>query len=400
MASPVSHLDLDLEKIYLDIEPALPEQAWQQSQGLANPASRWRAYINLLAMRSLTAWLQEAGSASPRGMVQDALWPTVWEWVTGSAWQVGSLRWVLIPSEAIDDDELRVPQEWVDIPSWAGDYYLLLQVNPDDDSEGAYVKLAGIATHAMLKLQGAYDGRDRTYSLPIEDLTTDINVIELSNTLLLRRDFDDVPSLVTRAAVSPVPELPLAQANQLIQRLSAAEQLNPRLSIGFGPWSALLSHGGWRAEMTRQRQGRPPAFSVNQWLREGLSQIGEQLGWQTVSLQPATVGARGEEAETAQTAFCREVSITGEAYILQVSRLTGNSSNAWRFELRKLSGVVPVGVTLRLLTEDLQPFEGNEATAAEPMESLYVDVALAAGEGVVWTTAPEPDAYVSEILRF
>ena len=35
---------------------------------------------------------------------------------------------MLIPSEAIDDSELEVPQEWVDIPSWAADYYLAVQI--------------------------------------------------------------------------------------------------------------------------------------------------------------------------------------------------------------------------------------------------------------------------------
>ena len=65
-----------------------------------------------------------------------------------------------------------------------------------------------------------------------------------------------------------------------------------------------------------------------------------------------------------------------------------------------MNGVVPEGVTLRLLTEDLQPFANNEVTAAEPVESLYVDVALSPGEGIVWATEPEADAYESEILRF
>jgi len=27
-----------------------------------------------------------------------------------------------------------VPQEWVDIPEWAADYYLAVQVNPDSGS--------------------------------------------------------------------------------------------------------------------------------------------------------------------------------------------------------------------------------------------------------------------------
>lgn len=163
MASPTSSFDLDLEKVYLDIDPAVGDRAWQRSQRLSNAASRWRAYINELAMRSLISWLQSSeDTGAVRPTMRDALWPTVWEWVTGSVLNVDGLRWVVIPTEAIDDDELRVPQEWVDIPNWAGDYYVLAQVNADD----GWVKIAGLATHAMVKGQGEY-GRDRNYSLSL-----------------------------------------------------------------------------------------------------------------------------------------------------------------------------------------------------------------------------------------
>lgn len=410
MASPSSprssDFDLDLEKIYLDIDPAVQAQAWQRSQALANSGSQWRAYINELALRSLIAWLPSfmdtatspasTGGNAPKSMLRDALWPTVWEWVNGSACEVGrevgALRWVLIPSEAIDDDELRVPQEWIDIPAWVGDYYLLMQVNADE----GWVKIAGGATHAVLKEQGEYDGRDRTYSLPASELFTDVNVMGVAEAI--------VPNAIKRAAVAPVPELPLAQANQLMQRLSDSEQLNPRLAVGFDLWRALLSHGGWRMEMTQQRQGNPPSGSVRQWLQDGLSQWVQQLGWQTVTFQPATVGARGDDDEMPQAALSKVILIAGDRYQLQVLEQVlitdGDQLNAWRFELRKLNGVIPLGITLRLLTEELKAFENNSATATEPVEVLFVDVALAPGEGIVWITEPEPDEYETEILRF
>ncbi|MEO0770579.1 MAG: DUF1822 family protein [Cyanobacteria bacterium J06649_4] len=397
MVSPSSanlDFDFDLEKLYLDLDSVLQEQAWNRSQTLSTAASRWRAYINELAMRSLVSWRASfSDGTEPKSMVRQALWPTVWEWVTGSAWNVGARRWVLMPTEAMDDDELRVPQEWIDIPSWMGDYYLLMQVNPDD----GWVKIAGFATHAMLKEKGDFDGRERTYSLSASDLLTDINIIDLSAA---------IPNVTTQAAVSPVPALPLAQANQLMQRLSNTDQLNPRLAIGFGPWSALIAHSGWRTEMTRQRLGNAPTVSVQQWLQAGLSDWVQQLGWQTMSFQPATAGARGAREEngedasaTARTALSKEITIAEERYRLQVSEILGEQ-NAWRFELQKINGFIPEGITLRLLTEDLQPFENNEVTSHEPVERLYVDVALASGEGIVWVTEPVSDAYGSEILRF
>ena len=61
--------------------------------------------------------------------------------------------------------------------------------------------------------------------------------------------------------------------------------------------------------------------------------------------------------------------------------------------------MIPVGVKLILLTEDLQPFDGNQAQAKVPVERLYVDVALGKDEeGLVWKMLPTPDDYESEIL--
>jgi len=196
----------------------------------------------------------------------------------------------------------------------------------------------------------------------------------------------------------------LSQAQQLITRLSNPELLNPRLAVDFASWSALMAHGGWRRQMTEQRWGRPAAFSVGQWLQSGITQIAAQIGWQSVSFQPAAEGARGEEASMATTGFLRTVEILEENrienYVLQISLLEGDMPNAWRFELRKLNGLVAQGVVLRLLSEDLQPFENNEVTAREPVDLLYVDVALAPGEGIVWAIEPVPAQYEPEILRF
>lgn len=404
MASPsdfnTSTLDLDLEQVYVEIDPTLTETVWQQSQGLATAASRWRAYVNGLALRSLLPWIQENVTAARcLPMLKAALWPTVWEWVTGSAVAVGEQRWILMATEALDADELRVPQEWVDSPDWMGDYYLLVQVNVDD----GWVKIAGFTSHAQLKGSGEFDGRDRTYSLLAnsllansllsETLTTDINLIDLTTAL--------IPNTVTRAAVQPTPHLSSERAHQLIARLSNPTLLNPRLAIDFASWSALLSHGGWRREMSAQRQGNASSFSVGAWLQNGISQVAQQLGWQTISFQPAMAGARGdEENSTAQTALLRAIVINGADYTLEVAPLDSEQPNAWRFTLQKLTGLIPAGVTLSLLTEALQPFENNAATSNEPTESLYVDVALAPDEAIVWAVTPTPEQYEAEILRF
>jgi hypothetical protein len=63
-------------------------------------------------------------------------------------------------------------------------------------------------------------------------------------------------------------------------------------------------------------------------------------------------------------------------------------------------GYIPIGFKLRLLTENLQPFENNEDAATIVADQLYIDVALEPGEGSVWAVEPTPDNYNQEILRF
>ncbi len=391
---------LDLDTLYMEVDPHQQAQAWQQSRFLATPASRWRAYLNQLGLNAVTTWLNAEGVIAAPAIAKPLL-STVWELVTGSALTCQGARLIVLATEVIDGDELRVPQSWVDIPSWAGDYYLLLQVNPDDGPEDSWVRFSGFATHQTLKEKGTYDWRDRTYSLDDTHLTDDLNV------LLVAQDL--YPEAIKRTPLAPLPTLSIAQARQLIARLSADSLLEPRLTVGFEQWGPLVANGGWRRQLAEQRWGSTQQ-SVRQWLQAGIvqvsdrlmgpltRQISDQLGWQQMSYQ-TVAAARDTEAVAAQTVLCRELEIEGETYTLQVMPLLAGD-NAWQFELAKATGLVPLGVALELLSEDLQPFAENRAIAMAPVERLYVDVALAPDEGIVWKIEPAPSQYEPEILRF
>ena len=65
----------------------------------------------------------------------------------GSANEIGKLRLILIPTDNLDRSELRVPQEWLDLPTWAGDYSLGVQINLDSQM----INIWGFASHQALK---------------------------------------------------------------------------------------------------------------------------------------------------------------------------------------------------------------------------------------------------------
>ncbi|BAB78396.1 DUF1822 family protein (plasmid) [Anabaena sp. FACHB-709] len=372
----------------LTLEISLSSQTLEL-QGFSTSGARWRGRLNQMCLDAFLLWLREEVE-NARVWTQTAALPSFWEFVNGTAIACEEIRLVLIPTTAIDTDELRVPQEWVDIPDWVADYYIAVQVNPN----GGWVTICGYTTHRQLKTKGVYDASDRAYCLDENDLIKDINGLWITRQLC--------PEEILRESVAPLPTLPLAQAENLLERLGNSEVVFPRLAIPFELWGALLTHGGWRQGLYERRQGLPEQWSIQEWLQAGVSNLAQQLGWGMTRLQLAARGLRSRETDESSVSLSRQLTLAGQAYELRVFQRGNLEDNIWRFELRNANpdAMIPAGFRLRLLTEDLQPFVNNEDTATEAISQLYIDVELEPGEGLVWEIEPTPDDYDREILRF
>ncbi|MBD2519029.1 DUF1822 family protein [Nostoc sp. FACHB-973] len=373
----------------LTLEISLSSQT-QELPAFSTSGGRWRAYLNQMCLDAFLLWLRDEQFPRARVWTQIAALPSFWEFVNGTAIACEGVRLVLIPTTAIDTAELRVAQEWVDIPNWVADYYIGVLVNPN----GGWMSVWGYTTHCQLKTKGVYDQGDRTYCLDENDLIKNINGLWITRQLC--------PEEILRASVTPLPELPLAQAENLLERLGNAEVVFPRLAIPFELWGALLAHGGWRQQLYERRQGLSQQWSIQQWLQAGVSNFAQQLGWGMTTLQLAPRGVRSRENAESNVCFSRQLAIADYTYELRVFPRDNLTENVWRFELRNANpdAMIPVGFQLRLLTEDLQPFINNEHTATEASDRLYIDVELEPGEGLVWEIEPTPDGYEREILRF
>jgi Protein of unknown function (DUF1822) len=378
---------------------SIPEQLTLEislsSQTLELPAfstsvARWRGRLNQMCLDAFLPWLREEEVPSARVWTQTAALPSFWEFVNGTAIASEHIRLILIPTTAIDTAELRVPQEWVDIPDWVGDYYIAVQVNPN----AGWATIWGYTTHRQLKTKGVYDASDRTYCLDENDLIKDINGLWITRQLC--------PEEILRESVAALPTLPLAQAENLLERLGNSEIVFGRLAIPFELWGALLAHGGWRQRLYERRQGLSEQWSIPGWLQTGVSNLAQQLGWEMTRLQLASRGVRSRETDESSGFLSRQLTLAGQAYELRVFKKSNLEDNIWRVELRNINAdaMIPAGFKLRLLTEDLQPFVNNEDTATEAMPQLYIDVELEPGEGLVWEIEPTPDGYDREILRF
>ncbi|MCU0565488.1 MAG: DUF1822 family protein [Oculatellaceae cyanobacterium Prado106] len=254
-------------QLELAIAPDILAQTWQQSQAYATPRSQWTAFLNQLCLDTLFPWLQA------ESLPQARLHRQAWELVNGTAIECDRQRFIFIPDKSADTRQITVPQEWIDLPDWAGDYYFAIHLDPDAST----LRLWGYTTHAQLKTQGEYDDFDRTYSLAAPSLISDLAVLWVVRQLN--------PHEVTQAAIAPIPQVPAAQAENLLTRLASADIHQPRLELPFSLWGGLLSSGAWCDRLIRSRQQGTPAptpliTQLSQWFQNAVEEIIE--GWQTL----------------------------------------------------------------------------------------------------------------------
>lgn len=261
------------DQVWLEVSPKQLEQTWSSEQEYSSDIACWTAFKNRLTLDTFLAWLETESGIEEQPEVwpsRDDL-PSIWEIVNGTTIQLGETRIVLIPHEGMDTNEFEVQVEWLDIPNWAADYYLAVQVNPDN----CWLRVWGYATHKKLKQLGQYDSVRRTYLLKREDLIEDLNVMWVARELGCDR----------RATVKPLPTLLPAQAERLLTQLSQKTPYSPRLEVPFEQWAALLDNDRWRQDLYNRRLGRLAPVAAPSKVRVNLSQWFQNVyetSWQTV----------------------------------------------------------------------------------------------------------------------
>lgn len=332
----MTFLDVPTQPL-LQISTELNQAAWDNRSSSA-PAW-WNTYLNQVCLQTVSSWLESELEID----TQPVFDRTLWQLVNGTAIALLSHRLIVIPDKAIDTSEFRVPQEWIDLPSWAGDYYLAAQVDPDDAS----ILIWGYATHHQLKTQGRYDADDRVYCLDAQSLVRDLAV------LVVAREVS--PQEATRAEIAGLPTIPTAQAEQLIQRLASPTLLRPRLEVPFQLWGALLENPQWRQQLGQLRFGQSnrAIVQLSRWLQNTID-----AGWQTLESllgnQPDLAYQFRTTAEMSAAVQRIKVLQFGEqTYWLFVGIEPEADERFWiRVQLRSAEpdAILPSGATLTLLT--------------------------------------------------
>ncbi|MEL6939206.1 MAG: DUF1822 family protein [Cyanobacteria bacterium J06598_1] len=214
------------------------------------PAARWQIYLHQLGLAALLPWFQSEFEVTPQlcpGGHPWGLWQVVEGLLltlkTGSASGGQNRRIVVMLSEALDASELRVPQEWVDIAPWAGDYFVAAQIDVDEQQ----VALWGYATRSQLKSEGTYDAEERCYYLAEDSLIQDFSAFWVAQRMPQPASQPVSQVAATSTAMTSV------QADNLLTRLAPVPV--PRLEIPFSLWSTLIRDEQWRQRFYQHRQG-------------------------------------------------------------------------------------------------------------------------------------------------
>lgn len=335
-----------------EIPETTRQQAWQHSQHQVGNWAKWNAYLNQIAQTLCVEQLQAEGWEKLTPMDRASADRT-WAFVNGSTIQFGNQRLVLIPSETIDQSELEIPQEWLDIPSWAADYYLAVYVAPDQQT----LQIAGYATHQQIKQNAQYSDTSRTYHLDATHLTPDINLLKITASW-----YDQAQ---TRSAIAPISSIEPAQSTNLIQRLGNPSEQWPQLEVPFSLWAALLDNPTWLTQLANLRQGESLGNSITQlgnWLQGQFDRLW-QPAEQVLVPQQIAIPVRSDATATYQAAINRvKVIDVGTGQVGLLLNLTPLSDNEARIDLQ----IHPIGDSIHLPGEtELRLLDGTDNEVAQ-----------------------------------
>lgn len=233
-------------QVDLKIPVVIQHQGWEYSQQHYTAANQWQGYLNYLCHSVSIPWLSTSLTGCDLEWERDRDTTSIWELVEGSIVTVGKSRICLLPHTSCDRSELRVPQEWVEIPNWIADYYLAVQIDLDNERATIW----GFTTHLKLQQRGLYDDLDRMYCLDADELIQDFSILQLTEQL-------SVPP-ATRGMVDPIEHLTHAQVDRYMADWSHKSLAVPRLELReaeFPHWLSLLSNDNWRQQLTAHRLG-------------------------------------------------------------------------------------------------------------------------------------------------
>lgn len=313
------------EQIFLEFSQQEREKIWQETQKhhYDNATARWRSYLNSLCTNTVLEYFKEFIKNETDLQSQNIrIWQendlsSIWNVVNGTAIELDTARFILIPHEDKDFSEFKVPREWVDLPQWLGNYYLAVEINLSE----CWLRICGYTTHQQLKEIGEHDFTDETYSIAVEELTEDLTAMWMGIELFPTE----------KPVVEALPVLSKAEIQGLLEIFNESNPYSPRLDVPFSKWGAFINSDKLRKQLYQQQQTENTAVEITTKISKAAVNLGQwfesafETGWQSLDalINPDT----GLAFAFRQRDASRELTVEA-AKIIDLGMQLGNKSVA------------------------------------------------------------------------
>ncbi|MBF2055747.1 MAG: DUF1822 family protein [Cyanobacterium sp. T60_A2020_053] len=237
------------------------DEDWEEAKMLVEN-NHEQSIINLLISKCFLQWLnttyEEAEEATLDQSVEKYL--PIWSLFTGVAIQINNLRLILIPQDYQNLEWFNIPQEWVDIPQFAGNYYLPVEVNLDDQ----WLKIAGFISHQDIKNYGSFNTYLRGYFLNKNKIEAELNL------LFILEEYNGSQSLSCPTLFPLLPE----KEQKIITQLKLLPNYLLRYQLPFEEWGAFIAQSKNRQLLFKTHQ----PLKLGDWLNNNFEQA-TMKGW-------------------------------------------------------------------------------------------------------------------------
>lgn len=348
----------NVTQLEFEISSDLSQKCWLQSQSQPTAKGQWNEYLNHICQQTFLPWLQAEYQPRASLLLDERLLPSFWAVVNGTALTWRNKRLILLPEKSFDNSEYEIPQEWVDIPKLVGDYYLAVQINPDE----LLMRVWGYTTHKQIKTSATYSSSGRTYSLDAVEIIQDLNVLWVVSQLN--------PDEETQASLTSLSPVSATQAENLLSRLANPVIIQPRLELPFSLWGELVSNDVWRQRLYQLRQGElqsnlafsQVAVNLNQWFQNTFED-----SWQSLDSlfgSSAFSFRRTEEENDATIIRAKSLNLLNAEVLLVVGlNAETDGRTSIRIQLRSQSQeeYLPIATHLKLLSSSGQVIQSVQS---------------------------------------
>lgn len=226
---------MNISNQVLKLAAIYPEHIWISTDfnGLETPLNQ--SGFNQMCIEQVSKYLSQSLDlvVKPAFPSESNLLLFINKLVNGFALVISGVKIAFIPTQDLDLLGFEVPQEWVDLSSWAADYYVPIQI----DLDGNYLHLWGFISHQHLQQRATLDPCLRVYEVASSDLISNLDSLWIACDLVSSGEI-----VSERGMISDVTSLSQLEAQSLIDRLKQHRSIfSPRLVLPFEQWGAIIN---------------------------------------------------------------------------------------------------------------------------------------------------------------